>query len=231
MLSKETQGGFNPKHRVVGAIILVSAAVIILPLVLNKNEPPEHEAVGRAPAAGTRTVVAPIPPVVRSAQVTQPQSGPVAQTEAAPPSSGPTPATPTTTATTAAAHATGAAEKIALEKAAPKSAKSAPEQSKTENTTTAKPATARTKSARTKPRAKLQGWYVQVGTFSSTDNAHQLADKLKKRGFDVQLESTTLNQARVLRVRVGPYAGNAQAKTAQAGIKETVGIRGVIGRY
>lgn len=51
-------GGFNPKHRVIGAIILVAIAVITLPLILNKNEPAEQEA---KPAGDTKTVIAEVP--------------------------------------------------------------------------------------------------------------------------------------------------------------------------
>lgn len=68
-------GSFNPKHRVIGAIILVAVAVITVPLILNKNEPPEQDA---KPAGDTKTVIAEVPPSA------PPTPAPMPPVEAAP---------------------------------------------------------------------------------------------------------------------------------------------------
>src|SRR3989344_1361412 len=56
---------FNPKHRIVGAIVLVALVVIFVPMVLNEREPPAElkgatEAPARKVVADTKLVVAPV---------------------------------------------------------------------------------------------------------------------------------------------------------------------------
>ncbi|BAV32905.1 sporulation protein [Sulfuricaulis limicola] len=57
---------FNPKHRIVGAIVLVALVVIFVPMILSGREPPpelkgEREAPPRAEVTETRMVVTPVP--------------------------------------------------------------------------------------------------------------------------------------------------------------------------
>jgi DedD protein len=59
---------FNPKHRIVGAIIVVSLAVIFVPMILDEREPPaRRNSIVDVPeqsktenGADTRLVVVPI---------------------------------------------------------------------------------------------------------------------------------------------------------------------------
>lgn len=57
---------FDPKHRVVGAIVLVALVVIFVPMILSGREPPPElkgarEAAPRAEVTETKTVVTPVP--------------------------------------------------------------------------------------------------------------------------------------------------------------------------
>ena len=57
---------FNPKHRIVGAIVLVALVVIFVPMILSGREPPPElkgarEAPPRAEVTETKTVVTPVP--------------------------------------------------------------------------------------------------------------------------------------------------------------------------
>lgn len=56
---------FNPKHRIIGAIVLVALVVIFVPMVLNEREPPPElkgirEIPPRGEPAETRVVVTPV---------------------------------------------------------------------------------------------------------------------------------------------------------------------------
>ena len=52
----------NLKHRLIGAVVLVLAAVILVPLILSEHEPPaELKAVSDIPAKGGASDVAPAP--------------------------------------------------------------------------------------------------------------------------------------------------------------------------
>jgi DedD protein len=57
---------FSPKHRIVGAIVLVALVVIFVPMILSGREPPPElkgarEAPPRAEVTETKTVVTPVP--------------------------------------------------------------------------------------------------------------------------------------------------------------------------
>jgi DedD protein len=95
------QVGFDPKHRIVGAIILVSLAVIFIPMILDEREPPvkadavaeipaRRAATPAEPAAGeTKVVVARLdgaaanPPTAPAAKTRSPSSAPPAAETAA----------------------------------------------------------------------------------------------------------------------------------------------------
>jgi DedD protein len=66
---------FSPKHRIVGAIVLVALVVIFVPMILSGREPPPElkgarEAPPRAEITETRVVVTPVTP-----DEVQPQEG------------------------------------------------------------------------------------------------------------------------------------------------------------
>jgi cell division septation protein DedD len=69
---------------------------------------------------------------------------------------------------------------------------------------------------------------VQVGTFSSTDNATRLRDKLKSLGHSVHTDSVTVGGKKAMRLRVGPFADRAKADKAQAQIRKETGVAGVV---
>lgn len=57
---------FSPKHRIVGAIVLVALVVIFVPMILSGREPPPElkgvrEAPPRAEATETKMVITPVP--------------------------------------------------------------------------------------------------------------------------------------------------------------------------
>tara|TARA_R110002072_G_scaffold172728_1_gene326944 strand:- start:25488 stop:26156 length:669 start_codon:yes stop_codon:yes gene_type:complete len=55
-------------------------------------------------------------------------------------------------------------------------------------------------------------WMVQLGTFSQTDNAYQLRDKLRKDGFDGHTKKVELNGKDAIRVFTGPFVDKAEAE-------------------
>jgi DedD protein len=177
---------FNPRHRIVGAIILVSLAVIFLPMILDERKQPSLgiNQISEIPRPSAKTAVS----AALSASNDAPQAI-VATRVAQPPS-----------------------DKDASEKTVYR----LPSQDK--------------KTEVTRTESVEKGWFVQVGTFSNSDNARQLADKLKQDGFAVQLENIRLAKGKAVRVRVGPFLED-NAKVAQLNIEKSVGIKGVILAY
>lgn len=83
---------FNPKHRIIGAIVIVALAVIFLPMILDEREPPSElkkltEIPSRRDVGETKVVVSPVPaPEVKaSGDAAAPATDtPVAETAATP---------------------------------------------------------------------------------------------------------------------------------------------------
>src|SRR3990167_8736719 len=96
----EARPDFNPKHRIVGAIVLVALVVIFVPMLLNENEPPpELKDVREMPPRGateTKVIVTPVaseeakprqnPEAVTKTETTSaiPESAPKLETKTAP---------------------------------------------------------------------------------------------------------------------------------------------------
>ena len=190
MADNNARPDFNPKHRIVGAIILVALVVIFVPMLLNENEPPpELKGVRETPprvVTETKVIVTPV-----AVEAAKPRQNPEAVTK-----------TETTSAIT---------------ESVPK-----PE---TKTVPVEKPAKA--------PAADkiTQAWVVQVGTFSNTENANHLRDKLKSHGHTVHTESVTLAGKKAQRLRVGPFSNKELAVKAQAQIRKELHVQGVVQSY
>jgi DedD protein len=86
----------------------------------------------------------------------------------------------------------------------------------------ASPATPRAESI-----APSGGWWVQMGSFSQSANAQQLAQTLSKSGFPTQVSPMRSNGKDLYRVRAGPVVDRAAAEAlrtrlAEAGHKGTL---------
>jgi cell division septation protein DedD len=63
------------------------------------------------------------------------------------------------------------------------------------------------------------GWTVQLGTFSSRENAAHLVAGLKSHGFSASIAEATKNGHKLYRVRVGAERDRAAAQKLQARLK------------
>jgi DedD protein len=211
MAKDDERPQFNPKHRIAGAIILVSLAVIFVPMLLDESTtPPENQTLTKIPdrdAPETKVVVAPIVP---------PTAEPVVS--AAPPPEAPKAIAEKSPAVSAAPEPAVSPEpKPAAPVVAEKKSETAPK-----TKTTPKAADAEKIS---------KGWVVQVGTFANTDNAARLREKLQGQGYHVNSESVTVQGSKAVRLRVGPYRDKSAASKAQTQIQKEMSIQGVVLAY
>ena len=213
---KEAEDDFNPRHRIVGAVVLVALAIIFLPMLLSERPPEtgDSRVAPGAPAPETRIVVTPVLPPgdqgIRAAKPSVPDSAPDKAGSSA--KTIVVPVEPTTD--------------IAPQAKAP----AMPENAPTEAKPVPKPVSeTRTAATPAKPVAPLEkGWLVQVGAFSQLDNAKRLHEKLRQKGYAAQLDPPNPEKGKTVRVEVGPYKDAASAKAAQASIQSELGIKGVI---
>jgi DedD protein len=65
------------------------------------------------------------------------------------------------------------------------------------------------------PSAPGAGWWVQLGSFESRDNADRLAKRLRTAGFQIDVSQSRTKGKALYRVRAGPVADKAAASTLQ----------------
>ena len=73
-----------------------------------------------------------------------------------------------------------------------------------------------------------KGWVVQVGTFKNLDSAKRLGSQLKKLGFVVYIEPLQLSTGVMSRVRIGPQLLREDAERQQLRLQETTDFNGAI---
>ncbi len=82
------------------------------------------------------------------------------------------------------------------------------------------------------PRVGLSVWVIQVGSFSSKENADRLVQKLRAAGLDtMDADTVGLRGQTLYRVQVGPEADRARAESLLPKIKEITRLDGKILRY
>lgn len=194
------------KHRLTGAIILVILAVIFVPMLLD----------GESPTTITETNIPSKPDefsskVIPLDEITQPvlpETPPAASAPAAPVVQKPPsdPAAPAVQNPPAAAPVTAPAPT---------------------------PAAAPNKPQASKPAAsgKPGGWVVQLGSFSSEQNAVALRDQLRAKGYTAFVEKTQSGAASRYRVNAGPEPERARAEALRDALEKDMKQKGMVLHY
>jgi DedD protein len=225
MAKDDERPQFNPKHRIAGAIILVSLAVIFLPMLLDESAPPKETRTltdipeRDAPVSETKVVITPVP-APGSAKTQTAAADPVAEKPA---SEAPAPTslkTETVKTDTAKTEPKKAESKVGAVAAVDK---------KSDTAAKAKPVAV--KGGVDVAEKISKGWIVQVGTFSNNENADRLRDKLKGQGFAVSAENVTVNGGKAVRLRVGPFRDKSAANKAQTQLQKELNIQGIVLAY
>jgi len=194
----------NLKQRLVGAIVLVSLAVIFIPIILEGPDDewtPRNHSIPEPPQMDYRA----------SMQLPLPSDTAEPVTASAEP--------PTQAAVTPPAPTTPKPEPAPQPKPEPApQPKPAPEP-----VAAAKPAAATAVPA-SAPAALPAGWYVQVGSFSQQMNASGLRDRLKSAGYDGRLQAT----GSAYRVLVGPADTRKQAEIQRDKLLAGQQLKGIV---
>lgn len=67
--------------------------------------------------------------------------------------------------------------------------------------------------------AASTSWYVQVGSFSTRENARAVLQKLFKQGLPAMMQNITVGKKLWYRVRVGPYPSEAPTQQALSAVR------------
>lgn len=191
MVDEEDTLRRQARRRLIGAVTLVTAVVVVVPLVLDSEPKPVQQNIElRIPDKDKAGGFAPkIDTPVASAALAAPMPALVAVSAPVPVIAS-TPAPAVTVKPTAAAPVKPAAAALPASATAVKSAAAAPE-----------------KSGATAPAG---GFVVQIGAFSSAATAHRWQKNLSSQGFKVYTEKA----GDKTRVRAGPYPTREAANRA-----------------
>jgi DedD protein len=77
----------------------------------------------------------------------------------------------------------------------------------------------------------VAGWAIQLGSFSSQENAALLEDRLRKLGYKAFVETLHIGDSKVFRVRVGPEMLESKAKELQARLEKDIDLKGLVVRF
>lgn len=233
---------YDPRQRIVGAIVLVVIAIVFLPMLFSKpeNKPDEDKASSGAvmeitsegkkvfvsrikpieekPAKAPITVEKPKAPAkkdqARDQQDTSALFRPVIVSPASSASDKKNPAKSTVTASS-----DKTVPSTSIKKAEPVK-KSAP----------AKKAAAPVTTKKTTASSSGQ-WIVQVGSFSQKSNADKAIRKLRSRGYTVHSSPIKTSKGTVTRVWLGPFSSHDRASRIQASVKRSTGMGAIIKTY
>ena len=210
------------KERLIGAVALVAIAVLVVPVFLDgpSNEtavvsesvtlPGQNEQTRKRQTIvleRDREQPVPVPAGQTSSATPAAASNPVAETEA--PDKDPPPKV-------APAEATNPEPVAAARESAPPPQETQERQVAPERTASASDARAAAKSgtpAIASPESATGMWAVQLGSFSSQENAERLAAELRKNGYAAFLSQHKTASGSLHRVRIGPQKDRASAET------------------
>jgi DedD protein len=77
----------------------------------------------------------------------------------------------------------------------------------------------------------LKGWYVQVGSFGQEMNAMGLRDRLVASGFQVRLQDIELGKKHAYRVLVGPSTSRTTAEKQAQKLQSSQQLKGMVIEY
>ena len=207
------------KQRVVGALVLISLAVIFIPMLFDE---PHQERTSK---------VLPIPakPALPSVQIGEPKPlqllSEVAPEEPAPEASpgfvlmeldedkeSVTPVAKPAPTPTQAAEPVAVTPVAAAERAAP-----------VKTPSVAAPVN--------KTPVSDEAWTVQIGTFKNHENAYRLRDTVVTQGLKGYTQEITTDEGTLVRVFAGPVLSNDEAQELKQKVEKLLGMKSLVVRY
>lgn len=207
---EELQLKKRARRRLVGAIVLVTAVAVVLPMILDSEPKPATQNIDiqiPSPEAGVLSPrPAPLKPVEKAPAAAEPVLPPKAEAKTEPRVEARPEIKPEAAVV---ARAEPGIETKAETRPAPKPPASAP--------VPAKQPAAKTESAAKAPASG--GFVIQVAALSDAAKARELQAKIAGGGLKVYTEIVQTAKGPVTRVRVGPYASREAAEKARASLQ------------
>lgn len=219
------------KERLIGAAVLVAAAVILIPEMLSGRGEVSDDRPAAAASAGETPLKTYTIDLNRSAAPSA-VSGPESLTTSAPPPEAAPP--PETIAETTSMPDTQAIPESAASTAAPERQTSpavvatAPPVERPAVTKLVAPEPTPARNAIPDNKPADAGWAVQLGSFSSRVTADSMVGKLRGEGYDAFVMPVKSGAGTLYRVRIGPMAQREDAARVLGRIKGNVPAAAVV---
>lgn len=212
------------KQRIIGALVLVSLAVIFVPMIFDE------------PHSERTTTSIQIPEEPPFPEVDTPA-------EDIPPApsydEGTTTESATGTTSGSSGNETSAPDYRLVEKddaSAPANDASAPAAESAEAPTASaeSPAEPPADAAAQAPDSveysgSLKGaWVVQLGSFGNPDNARRLRDNVREKGYNSHLQEVERGDVTLVRVFSGPFASKSEAEAAKKKLDQAFGLKSLV---
>ena len=224
------------KQRLVGAIVLVSLAVVFVPILFDVSHEANEE-VSPTPMAEiperpqgrlgpSVSITLEMPQTPRLDAAVDRERSRDAFAPAASEGSVPDPAS-TSSGTAASTPVPGVSEPAGAAR------RSNPPSTRTEPAPAAgaSDGASRKKQATAAPVAASGGWTVQLGSFRESENALALRKRLQARGYPAFVETGSTARGAVSRVFVGPIPGREQAKDSAEKLRREMALEGIVVPY
>ncbi len=211
----------NIRNRVAGAVVLVSLAVIFLPLILDGKKKTQilDSYIPEKPASGEIILI----------NIDEQKSSEQQQDQAGNQDSGST-SGEKNSITIEASEITAAAEGSNKENEAEDepASKPAAEIAQTQDDINQPVAIPQRNN---RPNYEGGGHLVQIGSFGSRENASRLVEKLKTASYRSYYKTGTSRNKTIYRVFVGPYLNRDEAQQAILGLKKIADVNPIIVTY
>lgn len=77
-------------------------------------------------------------------------------------------------------------------------------------------------------RSLAGAWVVQLGSFGNADNARRLRDSAREKGYSSHLQQVSRGDTVLTRVFCGPFAEKAEAERAKAALDSAFGLNSLV---
>ena len=74
----------------------------------------------------------------------------------------------------------------------------------------------------------MEGWVVQLGSFSNQANAEELVARLRKQGYQVFVEKVAQGGQTIYRVRIGPQRQRADAEAIRDKLARDLQLKALV---
>ena len=197
------------KQRVVGTFVIISLAVIFLPMIFDE------------PRVTQSNVIVPVPPrpAYKVIEIDKPREPKFQELVIDPESQKVVLKNEQVSASTTEASNSSPVDRNKAPEKIEQSTKDA----------SAEPKVTASKSKNTPAVAHLpifkNVWMVQLGTFSQSDNAYGLRDQLRKDGFDGHTKEIDLDGKPAIRVLTGPFVDKREAEKIQGQVDKKYNLK------